>query len=148
MAKFLLCGLLSGVVVSHAVSAETASSRTEQGGNSYAAYVAEAAQRFGRFLRKAMPVLLAGLSLIGTVAMLWVGGGIILHGMHELGLHSLSDWAHDAEVAVEAATGSLAGILGWATYAALSALVGLALGMIIALVLHKVLKVGNEDGAH
>lgn len=108
----------------------------------------EAAQRFGRFLLKAMPVLLAGLSLIGTVAMLWVGGGIILHGMHELGLHSLSDWAHDAQVAVEAATGSLAGILGWATYAALSALVGLALGMIIALVLHKVLKVGNEDGAH
>ena len=47
MAKFLLCGLLSGVVVSHAVSAETASSRTEQGGNSYAAYIAEAAQRFG-----------------------------------------------------------------------------------------------------
>ena len=47
MAKFLLCGLLSGVVVSHAVSAETASSRTEQGGNSYVAYIAEAAQRFG-----------------------------------------------------------------------------------------------------
>ena len=47
MAKFLLCGLLSGVVASHAVSAETASSRTEQGGNFYAAYVAEAAQRFG-----------------------------------------------------------------------------------------------------
>lgn len=46
MAKFLLCGLLSGVVVSHAVSAETASSRTEQGGSLYAAYVAEAAQRF------------------------------------------------------------------------------------------------------
>ena len=47
MAKFLLCGLLFGVVVSHAVSAETASSRTEQGGSLYAAYVAEAAQRFG-----------------------------------------------------------------------------------------------------
>lgn len=47
MVKFLLCGLLSGVVVSHAVSAETASSRTEQGGSLYAAYVAEATQRFG-----------------------------------------------------------------------------------------------------
>ncbi len=47
MAKFLLCGLLSGVVVSQAVSAEPASSRTEQGGGSYAAYIAEAAQRFG-----------------------------------------------------------------------------------------------------
>ena len=46
MTKFLLCGLLSGVIVSHAASAETASSRTEQGGNFYAAYVAEAAQRF------------------------------------------------------------------------------------------------------
>ena len=46
MAKFLLCGLLSGVIVSHAASAETASSRTEQVGNFYAAYVAEAAQRF------------------------------------------------------------------------------------------------------
>jgi len=46
MVKLLLCGLLSGVVVSHAVSAETASSRTEQGGSLYAAYVAEAAQRF------------------------------------------------------------------------------------------------------
>jgi len=46
MAKFLVCGLLSGVIVSHAASAETASSRTEQGGNLYAAYVAEAAQRF------------------------------------------------------------------------------------------------------
>lgn len=47
MAKFVLCGLLSGVVVSHAVSAETPSSRTEHGGNSYAAYIAEAAQRLG-----------------------------------------------------------------------------------------------------
>jgi membrane-bound lytic murein transglycosylase B len=47
MAKFLLCGLLSGVIVSHAVSAETPSSGTEQGGDFYAAYVAEAAQRFG-----------------------------------------------------------------------------------------------------
>jgi membrane-bound lytic murein transglycosylase B len=46
MAKFLLCVLLSGVVVSHPVSAETAPSRTEQGGNSYAAYIAEAAQGF------------------------------------------------------------------------------------------------------
>ncbi|MFN4205007.1 MAG: lytic transglycosylase domain-containing protein [Agrobacterium albertimagni] len=47
IAKFVLCGLLSGVVASHAVSAETPSSRTEHGGNSYAAYISEAAQRFG-----------------------------------------------------------------------------------------------------
>ncbi len=34
----------------------------------------------------AMPSLLAWLSLIGTLAMLWVGGGIILHGLAEFGL--------------------------------------------------------------
>ncbi|MBU2341210.1 MAG: DUF808 domain-containing protein, partial [Alphaproteobacteria bacterium] len=106
------------------------------------------ARSVGRGLLKAMPVLLLVLSFVGTIAMLWVGGGIILHGMHELGLHTLSDWAHDAQVTVEGATGSLAGILGWATYAALSALVGLALGVVIALVLHKLLKIGNEAGAH
>ncbi len=42
----------------------------------------------------------------------------------------------------------MAGILGWATYAALSALVGLVLGVIIALLLHKVFKIGNEANAH
>lgn len=103
------------------------------------------ARRVGQGLLKAMPVLLVVLSFVGTIAMLWVGGGIILHGMHELGLHALSDWAHDAQVAVEGATGGLAGILGWATYAALSALVGLALGIVIALVLHKVFKIGAEE---
>ena len=49
---------------------------------------------------------------------------------------------HDAQHAVEHATGSLAGVLGWLTNAGLSAVVGVILGTIIALVLHKVLKVG------
>ncbi len=106
------------------------------------------ARSVGRGLLKAMPVLLLVLSFVGTIAMLWVGGGIILHGMHELGLHAPSDWAHDAQHAVETVTGGLAGILGWATYAALSALVGLVLGVLIALVLHNVLKIGSENDAH
>jgi predicted DNA repair protein MutK len=103
------------------------------------------AQAFGRFLLRAMPILLAALSIIGTVAMLWVGGGIVLHGLHELGVHGPSDWAHAAQHAVEHATGPLAGVLGWATYAGLSALFGLALGAVIAFVLHKVFKF---EGAH
>jgi uncharacterized protein len=106
------------------------------------------ARRVGCGLLKAMPVLLLVLSFVGTIAMLWVGGGILLHGVHELGWHAPSDWAHDAQLAVETATGSLAGILGWATYAALSALVGLVLGAIIALVLHKLLGIGNETADH
>ena len=42
---------------------------------------------FGRFLVKSVPGLLKSLSTIGTAAMLWVGGGILLHGIEDLGLH-------------------------------------------------------------
>jgi uncharacterized protein len=103
-----------------------------------------AAQGTGRALLLAMPKLLVALSVIGTVAMLWVGGGIVLHGLEELGLGGLTHLAHDVQHAVEAATGSLGGVLGWLTYAALSGIVGLALGWIIALVLHKVLHLGEK----
>lgn len=96
----------------------------------------------GRFLLRAMPWLLTVLSTVGTVAMLWVGGGIILHGLHVLGVHAPSDVAHAIQHGVEQATGALAAVTGWLTYAAVSALVGLVLGAIVAFVLHKVLRVG------
>ena len=96
-----------------------------------------AEQKLGRGLLIAMPKLLALLSSVGTVAMLWVGGGILLHGSHELGLHLPSDIAHGIQHWVELATGSLGGVLGWLTYAVLSALVGLALGGLVAAVVHK-----------
>ena len=102
-----------------------------------------AAQAFGNFLVNSVPYLLKFLSFIGTIAMLWVGGGIILHGTHELGIDVFYDIAHGAEYAVKAATGALSGLLGWFTYAAISAVLGLALGFIIAIVLHKVLKIGQ-----
>ena len=41
----------------------------------------------GRGLVKGMPMVMSALSVIGTAAMLWVGGGILLHGSHTLGLH-------------------------------------------------------------
>ena len=100
------------------------------------------AQALGRFLLKAMPILLTVLSVVGTVAMLWVGGQIILHGLHEMGVHGPSDVAHAVQHVVEQASGALAGVTGWLTYAAVSAVVGLVLGAIVAFVLHKVLRVG------
>ena len=107
-----------------------------------------AAQAVGRGLLHAMPRLLTILSFVGTIAMLWVGGGIVLHGLEELGLGAPAHLAHDLQHAVEVSTGSLAGVLGWATYAALSAIFGLILGAIIVFVLHKVFKLGHEPGAH
>ena len=100
------------------------------------------AQALGRFLLRAMPRVLVVLSVVGTAAMLWVGGGIILHGFHELGVHGPADVAHAIQHAVEAVTGSLAAVSGWLTYAVVSAVVGLVLGWIVALLAHKVFKLG------
>jgi predicted DNA repair protein MutK len=102
-------------------------------------------QGTGRFLLRLMPQLLIVLSLVGTIAMLWVGGGIIVHGTHEVGFHAIYDVIHGAEYAVAGASGAAGGVLGWLTYAALSAVVGLILGSVIALVLHKVLGVGAGE---
>ena len=106
------------------------------------------AQRFGRGLVNAMPKVLAVLSFVGTIAMLWVGGGIVLHGLEELGIAGPAHVAHDIQHVVEHSTGALSGVLGWATYAAASALTALALGGVIVFVLHKVFKLGHEPGAH
>ena len=97
-------------------------------------------KKLGAGLLHAMPRILTLLSVVGTAAMLWVGGGIIIHGLHELGVHGPSDLAHAVQHAVEASTGSLGGVLGWLSYAVASAIVGVVLGAIVALVLHAVQK--------
>lgn len=105
----------------------------------------DAARSLGRFLVNSVPHLLTLLSMVGTIAMLWVGGGIIVHGTHEVGFDILYDIAHGAEYWVAGVTGALSGVAGWLTYAAISGVIGLALGAIIAFVLHNVI---GYEGAH
>ncbi len=50
-----------------------------------------AKQAVGHFLLRFVPKLLTFLSIVGTIAMLWVGGGIIVHGTHEVGFHAIYD---------------------------------------------------------
>jgi predicted DNA repair protein MutK len=102
-------------------------------------------RRFGAGLVAFVPTLLTALSLIGTVAMLWVGGGIIVHGTHEVGFDLVYNFAHGVEYAVKGATGGLGGVLGWVSLSAVQAVVGLILGSIIVFVLHKVLGVGHGE---
>lgn len=106
------------------------------------------AQSIGKLLLLAMPKLLVALSLIGTIAMLWVGGGIVLHGLEELGLHAPADLMHAVQHSVEGVTGALSGILGWLSGAIYSGIFGLLLGGVIVFVLHKLLKIGHEVEAH
>lgn len=102
-------------------------------------------RRLGEGLVHAMPKLLAVLSTVGTVAMLWVGGGIVLHALKELGLGGPEDVAHGVQHAVEQATGALGGMLGWLSFALISAIVGMVLGWIVATVLHSAQKLRGKE---
>ncbi len=90
----------------------------------------------GKALVKGMPKLLAGLSVIGMIAMLWVGGHILLVGADTLGWHAPYALVHAAEEAVAHATGPLGGFLGWLTNTFFSFLIGLVVGAIVVIVLH------------
>ncbi|HVM10269.1 MAG TPA: DUF808 domain-containing protein [Acidimicrobiales bacterium] len=88
------------------------------------------AQQFGRFLVRAMPVVLRWLSTIGVAAMLWVGGHILLVGADELGWHAPYDLVHHAEELVHDLPG--AGVLEWLVNTAASAAVGLVVGLVVS----------------
>jgi predicted DNA repair protein MutK len=94
------------------------------------------AQKVGRGLVHAMPRLLTFISVVGTAAMLWVGGHIILVGVDDLGWHALYDVVHHAEEAVHDATGAVGGVLAWLTNTAASALLGLVVGAVAVAVMH------------
>ncbi|MFN3433411.1 MAG: DUF808 domain-containing protein [Sphingomonas sp.] len=94
------------------------------------------AQAFGRGLVAAMPRVLSALSLIGTAAMVWVGGGIIVHGVEAFGLTAIPHAIHHAAEVAAASAGALAGVVGWLVGAIGSGIVGIVIGGVIAGALH------------
>jgi predicted DNA repair protein MutK len=92
----------------------------------------------GRALVRAMPPFLQILGAVGTAAMLWVGGGIILHGLEEYGLEAIPHAIHDAAHVVEEALGVLGAVAGWLLAAAAAGILGLVLGALTALVVQRV----------
>ncbi|MEA3017969.1 MAG: uncharacterized protein QOI38_2691 [Sphingomonadales bacterium] len=96
------------------------------------------ARAFGRALVRAMPKLLAGLSTIGIAAMIWVGGGIIVHGLEQFGFGAIAHVIHDLAAAAGHAVPAVAGLVEWAVGAAGAGLVGLAVGAVVVAVRHAV----------
>ena len=94
---------------------------------------------FGRRLVKSMPILLKTLTIVGTAAMLWVGGSIILHGTQVLGLPFLYDQIHHVAVAVSSRVGEAAGFVEWSVTAFLDGVFGIVLGMLLIPVVTRVL---------
>ncbi len=86
------------------------------------------AQVVGRGLVVGMPYLLKALSVVGTAAMIWVGGGIIIHGLEEYGMAGLGHAIHGAAEAVGHALPAVAGAAEWIVTAAASGIFGLLLG--------------------
>ncbi|WP_135469452.1 DUF808 domain-containing protein [Crenalkalicoccus roseus] len=94
-------------------------------------------QGLGRGLVRGMPVFLKGLGVVGTAAMIWVGGGIILHGLEEYGVTAPAHAVHALAEAAAHALPALAGAVEWAVGAAASGLLGLVVGAaLIPLVEH------------
>ena len=103
-------------------------------------------QRLGRMLVTGMPKVLSWLSVIGTAAMLWVGGHILLVGFDELGWTTPYHLVHDLEHLVHGVPG-VGGVLGWVANTLASALVGLVVGLIIVTVVEH-LPFRRSKGGH
>jgi predicted DNA repair protein MutK len=95
------------------------------------------AQRVGGFLVRMVPGLLRSLSSIGTAAMLWVGGGILLHGMEDIGLERFPHTVHEVANKIAASFGPIEGIVAWIANAIAAAIVGAVIGTLIVLVVRQ-----------
>ena len=115
-----------------------------------AAKESAASQRFGELLVKGMPAVLAAITLIGTVAMLWVGGHIMLQGAYDLGWHGPYDLVHVLEKPF-AGIAVVGGLLAWLVNTVCSAILGLAWGLVVMAIVHPLMKAlpfGKAKGGH
>ena len=92
-------------------------------------------RRVGRALVRGMPVVLSLLAAVGTAAMLWVGGGILVHGLHAFHLDLVPDLVERIGHSASAIP-AVGPVTGWLATAAASAVVGLVVGGLLALGAH------------
>ena len=104
-----------------------------------------ATRRFGNTLVHVVPKMLSGLAVVGTAAMLWVGGGILLHGLDELHLAGpIPHLVHEAAHAAGEATGALGGIVAWLVTALAGAVTGIVIGGVIVAIVRRFSKHPEE----
>lgn len=90
------------------------------------------AQKLGRAIVRGMPYFLTALSHIGMAAMLWVGGGILIHGAHNLGWTAPETSIHELAHAAAPDIPVMGPVIEWFAGAFLAAVVGLAAGAVCA----------------
>ncbi|GAA1776675.1 DUF808 domain-containing protein [Leucobacter iarius] len=81
----------------------------------------------GTRIVRSMPAIFRAISIVGTVAMLWVGGHLVIVNLGEVGLHLPADLLHGVEGILE----PLGAIVVWIGGTAISAISGLLIGLLI-----------------
>jgi uncharacterized protein len=126
---FLVTGLVYGLVAMIVKADDVGLAMVKRGG---------AGVGLGKLLVNGMPPLLKVLSVVGTLAMLWVGGGILIHGLHEMGVHGPEAFVKSTEHSVAQAMAGvlpwLEGFSGWLTAAVIAGVLGAVLGAIVDVV--------------
>lgn len=94
----------------------------------------------GRGIVHFMPYFMKVLMIVGTAAMIWVGGNIIIHSLSEMGLTAPYQWiAQQAAAIAGTVSANLAGITRWFATAAMDGVIGLAIGMALVPVATKII---------
>jgi predicted DNA repair protein MutK len=83
-----------------------------------------------------MPVVMSVLGVVGTAAMLWVGGGLIVHGLHEFHWDLIPGTIHHLAEGAAHAVPAIGPVIDWLVNAIGAGIVGLVIGSIIVAVLH------------
>jgi predicted DNA repair protein MutK len=95
-----------------------------------ASAVGSLSRALGRGIVFAMPHLLTALSAIGTAAMVWVGGGIVVHGLESYGLTAIAHAIHGVAVSAAQAVPAASSVVEWIVSAAGAGIVGLIIGAV------------------
>jgi hypothetical protein len=96
--------------------------------NQRATIIGALGRAVGRALVLGMPPFLTFLSAAGTAAMIWVGGGIIVHGLEAYGISAIAHAIHAAGEGAAHALPAVGSAAEWIVTAGLSGLVGFVVG--------------------
>jgi len=143
----LLSQLLTLIIVAVAITAGVYGAvalivKADDVGVALAGRTNAAVKALGRGIVRVMPALLTTLAVVGTAAMIWVGGGIVVHGLEEYGLAALAHAIHDLGEAAAGAVPAAPAIVAWLVGAACSGILGLVLGGLMIPLVSRVLVPG------
>lgn len=101
---------------------------------------AATARALGRAIVRGMPTVLKTLTIVGTAAMLWVAGAIIVHGLEELGVHEPGHTIKALAQGTAASASTAQGFVAWLVQALLDGILGLMIGLALIPVAQRIVQ--------